>query len=253
MSGSCMILTIFVLFGVFTWTEHAHVDASQSSLDTRGRLADLIAIASRVNQKYVAREKRSQGSLYNAGDNFLQNGIAKRHTLWKSGGFQRGLVRRRRQAAFDNFYNEYEQFYGLMTTFLNDLVTKLKPDAPDDLQYLTIIPDILPLDSQDFTGYNEESVLKKGLVVLNIMDLVLQKIGQYVIDSQQSWLTDQSDVLRLYMVLVDAALVNLNLADDYVFEDLSAGIGGMNTDSSTYRPVNKDNLLALVNTLSNSR
>ncbi|GFO50304.1 hypothetical protein PoB_007680900 [Plakobranchus ocellatus] len=105
-----------------------------------------------------------------------------------------------------------------MTTFLNDLVTKLKPDAQDDLQYLTIILDILPLDDPGLAYYNKESAMEKALVVLNFMELVLQKIGQYVIDSQQGWLTDQIVMLRLYIVLVDAALVNLNLAYDYVPE-----------------------------------
>ncbi|GFO50309.1 hypothetical protein PoB_007681400 [Plakobranchus ocellatus] len=161
---------------------------------------------------------------YHAGDDFLQKGIAKRQGkfLWKSGGFQRktrSLIRRRRQQALDELNDEYNEFYGLMTAFLNDFVNKLKPEAPNDLQYLTTFPDILPLDDPDFIYYNEEAILQKGILVINFMELVLQKIGQYVIDSQQGWLTDQTDMLRLYIVLVDAALVNLNLADDYEYEE----------------------------------
>ncbi|GFO50313.1 hypothetical protein PoB_007681800 [Plakobranchus ocellatus] len=247
-----------VLFAVFTWTEHAHVGASQISLDTRGRLADLIAVLSRVNQKYIAQEKRSLESFYNAGDDFLQKGIdkTKEQPLWKSGGFRRKMrsfIRRRRQRAIDNFYHEYEQFYGLMTTFLNDLVTKLKPDAPDDLQHLTIIPDILPLDDPD---NNKTRILQKGKDVLSFMVLVLQSIGQYVIDSEENWLTQQTRTLVNHIRRMIEARTNLkNSPDDP--KDSSAGLGGFNSNYQSplsYRPVNKDDLQALNNTLSiNSR
>lgn len=152
--------------------------------------------------------------------------------------------------AMEEFQSKYSDFYGHLTAFVNGMVTKLKADVPSELQYVTILPDILPLDDPDFEHANEEGVVQRACVVLQLCELVVERAKQFVDD--EGWFDDEANMVNVYMTLVNMNLATLRMSDVQSVEFLDAGIGAINTGFSTYREINVDNLKALWHTLVNS-
>ncbi|KAK3709173.1 hypothetical protein RRG08_030852 [Elysia crispata] len=151
--------------------------------------------------------------------------------------------------AMEELRSNYSLFYSQLLEFVNDLNNRLIPDAPPQLQYVTILPDILPEDDPDFQSGNEDSVIGRAFIVKKMTLLVLARTRQFVDEGSHGWYDDQAEKLNMWLGLVNMSLANLRLSDEESSQSLEAGIGGLSTGSQSYRQINVDNLRELQNLL----
>ena len=96
----------------------------------------------------------------------------------------------------------YGLFYSQLLEFVSGLNNRLMPDAPQQLQYVTILPDILPEDDPDFQSGNEDSVIGRAYILEKMTLLVLARTRQFVDESSHGWYDDQAEKLKIWLELV---------------------------------------------------
>ena len=116
--------------------------------------------------------------------------------------------------AMEELRSNYSLFYSQLLEFVNDLNNRLIPDAPQQLQYVTILPDILPEDDPDFQSGNEDSVIDRAFIVKKMTLLVLARTRQFVDEGSHGWYDDQAEKLNMWLGLVNLSLANLRLSDE---------------------------------------
>ncbi|GFO50299.1 hypothetical protein PoB_007680400 [Plakobranchus ocellatus] len=150
----------------------------------------------------------------------------------------------------EELQSSYETLHNDLQSFLNELITKLKPDAPSELQHLIIIADIIQVGDPEFLDSSGDDAHKKILLVDRLTNFVIDNAEHFVDSDNLDWYKEKTDLLKVWMTLVDAHLVNVQLTDDDTnLEDMSAGIGGFNTKTSSHREINVENLKAAMNAL----
>ncbi|GFS00014.1 hypothetical protein ElyMa_006388000 [Elysia marginata] len=150
-------------------------------------------------------------------------------------------------SVWDIMHENYMSFHSALTAFVNNVLGRLKPGSPPELQYMPIILDLMPTDDPDLRYQNQDEVTSRSRHIFGLTDLLLRSVRPYVQDSQLDWFDEEARVIRLWMSLVFLTLSNLRIAEDTDQIDYyKAGIGDINVGVDSYRPVNLDVLRELV-------
>ncbi|RUS91142.1 hypothetical protein EGW08_001055, partial [Elysia chlorotica] len=201
-------------------------------------LGDSLRIASRLNQQTKVRQKR-----------FSLPKVAA-NTEVESPLSSKGLISRKRRNTdpWDDLEQNYGIFHSDLTDFVNDLPSHFKPGSPPALQYIALIPDIMPVDDPDFIYKNEESVVDRVINILRFTGRLLQGAKQYVANSSIAWYDEEEQMLTLWAALVKLSLTNLKLSDGTYPDTVSmdSGFGGLNPSYSGYKEVNLDHIAELL-------
>ncbi|KAK3726670.1 hypothetical protein RRG08_016979 [Elysia crispata] len=260
-AGGCVVRSVWLAMAILAWTQ-SHTVTGFQSLDSplrnhSPRLAELLRIASRLNQQNLARQKRLAQindpvnidvDSAQSPERFLNRKTRNVHGSSKS--VEPRLERKRRGASWDLMYNNYKIFHTELSSFISQFFGRVKPGSPPELQYMRIVPDILPLDDPDFTYQDEDKVVDRIFTIMKFMARILRGARQYVQDSSLNWFDSQKEQLRLFASLITMSLAHVRLADDTeFFNPVDAGVGDINLGFLEYRPItvaHLEELLAVI-------
>ena len=111
-------------------------------------------------------------------------------------------------------YDKYKIFHSELSDFISQILGNLKQGSPSELQYMTIIPHILPLDDPDFLYRKKDRAVMRVLNMLKFTERLMHGARQYVAESSLHWYNTAARKLHLWSSLLLLTLNNLKLSDD---------------------------------------